>query len=626
MNLFSRLIDRFKDRRAALDELRAQHAALAAAVSEFKTAFRIPDMLIPSDSGLSTHPPFPNNKLELYTPPADVIPPGRKLSFDNAISSLYTNAIMFTGVGFPGFPYLMELAQITEYRDISERTAKEMTRKWIKLRSKSGKEDQTERIAKISDEMDRLEVRDFFRSAAIQEGLYGRSQLYMRLEGASENSIELKSPLLRRPEKITKGALKELVLVEPINTYPADYSATDALNPNYFKPRSWFVLAREVHDSRMLTFVSRPLPNLLKPAYNFSGISMSQLAMPYVKYWLDTRGSVGRLLTNFSCSVLATNLQDTLAAGPDGSQLIKRVQLYNKLRNNQGMLVLDRDTENFMQVNTPLSGLNLLQAQSQEHMAAVAKTPLVVLLGVTPTGLNASSEGEIRIYYDYIADMQDALFRKNLQILLEVIQLSLFGDVDKDITFDFISLMEPSEAEKSSMESSKVDRAVKLITAQVISPLEERKRLAVDPNSGYDGLEAEKLPEPSVSASKPDVKKETTASPEGSELDSGKETLEDGVKFFGNQHTGLLAQRDDSPYAMSIKASAAAQHATRVANTTHTSRNHAKAKDAHQRAINLHREALTGASPEYVNIHKAYIEAHRALIAQHEKVLQGRRA
>jgi hypothetical protein len=37
------------------------------------------------------------------------------------------------GAGFPGYPYLAELNQLSEYRSPSETTAMEMTRKWIKL-------------------------------------------------------------------------------------------------------------------------------------------------------------------------------------------------------------------------------------------------------------------------------------------------------------------------------------------------------------------------------------------------------------------------------------------------------------------------------------------------------------
>jgi hypothetical protein len=50
------------------------------------------------------------------------------------------------------------------------------------------------------------------------------------------------------------------------------------------------------------------------------------------------------------------------------------------------VFAIDKDTEDFANVEKSLAGLDKLQAQAQEHMAAVCGIPLVILLGVTPTG------------------------------------------------------------------------------------------------------------------------------------------------------------------------------------------------------------------------------------------------
>ncbi|WP_257962846.1 DUF1073 domain-containing protein [Neisseria sicca] len=49
------------------------------------------------------------------------------------------------------------------------------------------------------------------------------------------------------------------------------------------------------------------------------------------------------------------------------------------------------------------------------------------LLGITPSGLNASTEGEIAVYYDHIRAMQENLLRDPLDKLLKLVQLHLFG-------------------------------------------------------------------------------------------------------------------------------------------------------------------------------------------------------
>jgi len=52
------------------------------------------------------------------------------------------------------------------------------------------------------------------------------------------------------------------------------------------------------------------------------------------------------------------------------------------------------------------------------------------MFGVVPTGLNATGEGEIQVWYDWINASQINLFGPNLQILLNVVQLDLFGAID----------------------------------------------------------------------------------------------------------------------------------------------------------------------------------------------------
>ncbi|WP_163489245.1 anti-CBASS protein Acb1 family protein, partial [Klebsiella pneumoniae] len=78
-----------------------------------------------------------------------------------------------------------------------------------------------------------------------------------------------------------------------------------------------------------------------------------------------------------------------------------------------------------------------LQAQTQEHMAAVSGVPLIKLLGISPAGLNASSEGEIRTFYDSIHSFQERFYGPHLRTVIDIVQLNEFGDVDPDIGYEF---------------------------------------------------------------------------------------------------------------------------------------------------------------------------------------------
>ena len=115
-------------------------------------------------------------------------------------------------------------------------------------------------------------------------------------------------------DKIGKGMLKRLRVIEPVWTYPSSYNATDPLKPDWYKPSSWFVQGKEVHSTRLLTFIGREVPDLLKPAYSFGGLSMSQMVKPYVDNWLRVRQSVSDLISTFSTSGIKTEHVELLGS------------------------------------------------------------------------------------------------------------------------------------------------------------------------------------------------------------------------------------------------------------------------------------------------------------------------
>lgn len=399
----------------------------------------------------------------------------------------------FFNTGFIGYPRLAELAQISEYRSVTETTASEMTRQWIEIKS-VGDDDNSEKIKQIEECYEKLNIRDVFRKAIESDGFFGRGQIMIQMKG--QDNDKLGNPLLLTSKTIGKGCLKALVPIEPMWTAPAQCNTTDPTAEDFYKPKTWFVMGREIHRDRLFTLISRPVPDLLKSAYNFGGVSMSQLMMPYVDRWLRTVDSVSDLLHSFSLSGIKTDMSTILSGGCDEEvNMTLRAEVYNRFRDNRGLMMLDKDNEEFFQFNTPLSGLDALLAQSQEQLAMPSHTPLVKLLGVTPSGLNASSEGEIAVYYDYIKALQENILRDPLDKVLKLVQLHLFGEIDDSITFSFVPLAQMDESQLATIRKSDSDRDVAYIQAGVISAEEVRGRLASDTDSGYNGIDVEDVPE-----------------------------------------------------------------------------------------------------------------------------------
>jgi uncharacterized protein len=346
--------------------------------------------------------------------------------------------------GFIGYPELSILALRPEYRSPAEIIATESTRKWIKFQA-SGDDDKSEKISKIEADFERLGVRAVFRQVSEHDGRFGRAHLFVDIDGVVEGD-ELKLPIGNGSDELSKmkigrGSLKAIRTVEPVWVWPLNYDSINPLSPRWYRPETWFVMSQEVHKTRLLTFISREVPDLLKPAYMFGGQSLTQLMMPVVENWLTTRRAVGEIVKKFSFKVIYLNLVEALNSG-NAQKLLSRMRLFNQVANNDGTMVLDKTAEEFVNVAVPLSGLNELQAQAQEHQCSLSRIPAVKLLGIQPAGLNATSAGELRAFADSIHSYQESFFRPNLKTILSLVQLNLFGEVDPGITFVFEPLTE----------------------------------------------------------------------------------------------------------------------------------------------------------------------------------------
>ena len=431
----------------------------------------------------------------LPEPPPGTLP--RNMAFDDSGSSAGVGQILswaasgpYTeGLGFLGYQYLAELTQRPEYRRISEIIASEATRKWIKITGTN-----MDRVKALSAALVKFNVRDVFRRVSEHDGFFGRGQIFVDL-GSTRS--DLTSPLLVDQAKVGRGKLRGFKAVEPFWTYPYRYNTTDPLASDYYVPQAWYVMGKEVHASRLLTIVGREMPDILKPSYSFGGLSLSQMSKPYVDNWLRARTSVSNLLHSFSITNLRTNMAGVLSGTSNGA-LIQRSKMFTQFRDNQGLMITDKETEELQNVSTPLGTTDSLVSQAQEQMASVCGIPLVILLGLTPSGLNASSDGEVRAFYAVIKAYQERVFRAPVKTILDVVQLSEFGEIDESLTFEFHDLWEMPETDQAAMQKVKADSDVALVGAGIVSADEVRERMTQDQTSPFHGLNLSSTSAPEI--------------------------------------------------------------------------------------------------------------------------------
>lgn len=478
---------------------------------------------------------------------------GSSIAMDSlpTASPLYSEWGLVSGSALPslpsvralGYPLLSLLAQDPIIRAIVETLADEMVRKWCELKYTGDETGEDKKVAEITDTLKALKIEKLFRDAKITDGFMGGAMLFIDMGDDTDTDAgmaEVKTRLTISKEKVRPGSFKGLRLIEPLTCYPAQYNTTNPMAPHFYDPQTWWVMGKEVHASRLLKFVSNPVPMLLKPAYSFFGISMAQMALDFVERFTTVRVSVAEVVRKFSLSILSTDMTQVLEpAGTGdglnaGDQLKKRALMFRLLRDNDGLMVIDKEKEDYTQINTPLSGLHDIMWKQFELIAAVARTPAVKLLGISPSGFS-TGDTDIRNWYDQVLSQQEKSFTDPLKTVIDLIQLSRYGEIDPSVTFEWVPLYEMDALQAAEIRKSDCDTDCAYIDRGVIAPEESRKRLRDDPKSGYNGIDADDLPEmPDDDAE--DLLKGLVSGAKNDKITEGKVIGQDSVEFKESDH------------------------------------------------------------------------------------------
>lgn len=398
---------------------------------------------------------------------------------------------------FMGYGALQNIAQNGLIRACIETVADDMTRAWIELKRegagpRTGEDD--ELLTELAHAADSLELQRIFHEAVELVGYEGGAFIFIDT-GVSGDALLTPLHMGAYSAELRPGGILRFVVIDPVNVFPGDYNSLSPLSPDYFRPRWWWVLGQRVHASRLIRLTANEVPVLLKPAYNFLGIPQAQILWDYVLHFQECRAAEARLLTKFSMTVFKTSMADILFSAGGTATLDARMRYMIQTMNNDGVLAVDKEAEDVIKLETPLSGVTDIVRQSLEILAALNRTPAVKLLGISPSGFNATGESDIRNYYDHITSQQEKVLRNGMRTVLDCMQLHLRGEIDPSVTFDFAPLGEEDRAALATMQKTKADTIAVYLDRDIISPEEARKALADDPDSGFADIDPEAVPE-----------------------------------------------------------------------------------------------------------------------------------
>lgn len=298
--------------------------------------------------------------------------------------------------------------------------------------------------------------------------LYGGALAVMLIDGE-----DVSQPL--DVSRVVRGSFRGLHILDRWQVTPSATLITD-LGPSMGQPESYQVhtegqaVGLTLHHSRVLRFVGVELPYQLRLAEQGWGASVVERAFDRILA-LDsaTHGSSNLMLKSYLRTVRVDRLREILANGGQAEKaLLKMFAMIRQMQSNEGITLLDKNDE-FATYNWSFAGVyDALQAFF-EQISGAAGIPLVRLFGQSPKGFS-SGESDLRTYYDNIATQQDDDLRPAHERILPVLSMSLWGrPLPEGLHFEFRSLWQPSEKEKSEIATADSQAVAGLASAGIIS-------------------------------------------------------------------------------------------------------------------------------------------------------------
>lgn len=344
---------------------------------------------------------------------------------------------------------------------VIDSVAEDMTRAGIDITT-----EEESRIEEVQAAMSRLQIWQSLRGGIKWGRLYGGAIGVIDIEG-QDKSTELD------PETVAKGQFKGIIIYDRwqlnpmVGTVikqgadmglPAFYSIVtnndinDPINPD--TPGGLVV-----HHSRLIRFTGIDLPFFQAITEQMWGESILERLWDRLIAFDTVTLSTANLVNKASLRTMKIEgLREIVAAGgPALEGLLAQLEATRQFQVNEGLTIMDKEDEHETD-NYTFSGLPDTILQFGQQLSGASKIPLVRLFGQSPSGMNATGDGEIRLYYDGIAADQKAKLTNAIEKILTVCWRSTFGtSKPKDLQFTFVPLWQMSAIDKAIIAKSNTE-------------------------------------------------------------------------------------------------------------------------------------------------------------------------
>lgn len=327
--------------------------------------------------------------------------------------------------------------------------ANDMTREWVEVKG-DVEPDQLEALSKATT---RLKLRNAMADTIKWARLYGGCLAVLMIDGQ-----DTETPL--RLDTISKGQFKGLLVLDRWVVQPTLSELVTEFGPDIGKPKYYQVVAdaqalvnMKIHHSRVVRVDGVDLPYWQRIAENGWGQSvLERLWDRLIPYDSVTQGAAQLVFKAHLRTYKVDGLREILAVGGKAAEgLMKQIKMIRTFQTNEGMTLMDGKDE-FESHTYSFSGLSDMMLQFGQQISGALGIPLVRLFGQSPSGMSATGESDIRLYYDNIAQEQEANLREGMLKVYGALYRSEFGDEPpENFDIEFRPLWQMSDKEKADV-------------------------------------------------------------------------------------------------------------------------------------------------------------------------------
>ena len=250
-----------------------------------------------------------------------------------------------------------------------------------------------------------------------------------------------------------------------VKEWDRDVENSSAGTPTVYWVNSFNMGSFPVHHSRTFRFNGLLVPRRRMRANQGWGTSIIQKVYTQLRQYGSTMKNVESIVEDFIISILKIkDLADILQADDEDENLVqKRMQLLDLTKHIINTVLIDSE-EDFDKRASSVAGLDKIIDKFILALSAVTGIPVVVLMGQSPAGLQATGDSDIRLWYDRVAYEQmnhyQPAIQKTINLLMMVNGSPFKGTIDNTVDIEFTALWQPTEKEKAETEKLRSEYAV----------------------------------------------------------------------------------------------------------------------------------------------------------------------